>query len=413
MHIDRPGLGALLGAVVGFALSAPVLAETSPYYLGGVASLTHLTNVLALPDGVDQIPTGYSSKSDEVLTLALIAGVDQTIGRQRVFGDATLRNNRYRKNDLLDNNSYALNAGVDWQTIERLSGRISAQATQDLVRFTTTERPSGTQNQVQTRRADASARYGLVSAWTAEGSTSYRSIHYSDPHSDPSDYKETAFNIGTRYWSKGVNWVGLTLRNVNGRYPNFPGGEDTLDRKDFELSAYYRFSEASSVDARLAHTDLEYQKQQRLNFSGLTGRIAGTWTPTVKTSLRTELARDRGSDLFLQADQFGVSRLTSSQLATYLRVRGDYQATAKVAFNAEARWIKQDIAVVVPGTDLTLESGQEKTQVLSLGASWTPTRTSVFSCNLSQDRRRSDIAQAVLNITSAAIGCSAQLTVQP
>src|SRR5687768_12256267 len=102
-------------------MSAGALAQVSPYYIGGSIAYGHLSNALGQADDAP-LPPGYESRSDNVTSVGLLGGVDQTIGRQRVFGDLTLRDNRYERNKLLNHRNYSVTAGIDWQTIERISG---------------------------------------------------------------------------------------------------------------------------------------------------------------------------------------------------------------------------------------------------------------------------------------------------
>jgi hypothetical protein len=53
---------------------SPAWAQTSPYYVGGIASVTREDNLLRLGDG-QAAPSGLS-KSDTISSLALTGGVD-------------------------------------------------------------------------------------------------------------------------------------------------------------------------------------------------------------------------------------------------------------------------------------------------------------------------------------------------
>ena len=110
----------------GRQISAGAAAQTSPWYLGASLALTHEDNVYRLPDGV-ATPAGVS-KADTITTASLLAGLDQPIGRQRLYGTASLRDNRFDRNRVLDNQGYALRAGLDWATGERIAGTLDLRA---------------------------------------------------------------------------------------------------------------------------------------------------------------------------------------------------------------------------------------------------------------------------------------------
>ena len=100
-----------LACVAGVVASSPAWAQSSPYYLGVAQSLGHESNLYRLGDN-QVLPAGLS-KSDTVSGTSLVAGVDQKIGRQRVYGSANLRANRYSSNKSLNNDSYGLNLALD------------------------------------------------------------------------------------------------------------------------------------------------------------------------------------------------------------------------------------------------------------------------------------------------------------
>ena len=102
------------------------LAQRSPYYLGVSQALSYESNLYRLGDG--QVLPAHLSKSDTLSGTSLVAGIDQTISRQRVYGSANLRANRYANNKSLDNQSYGLNLALDWATVNNLSGTLSTSA---------------------------------------------------------------------------------------------------------------------------------------------------------------------------------------------------------------------------------------------------------------------------------------------
>lgn len=391
-------------------------AETTPYSIGGYVGYTHLSNALGLADGA-AVPTGlgYVSKADDVTTIALVGALDQRIGRQRVFGDVTLRDNRYRDNDLLDSRTYAASAGVDWQTIERISGNLTLRSNRDLVRFGVFDQPTSERNLVTSNQADFTARIGVVTRWTFEAGAGWRSLDYTAASYASREFRQTQYSLGTRYWPGGGNYVGLTLREIDGRYPHYSaGGEESFDRRDVELSASYELSGLTRLYARARHTRIDYAQQlNALDFSGFTGSLRLTYTPTGKLRLNAEVARDRAQDLRFSFLEFGAGgfqfeTFESAPLATALRLRASYDMTAKVALNASAGHTRRKVSLLLAG-----QEGRERTTNFSLGAAWTPTRTSRVGCDWSNERRRSDLQAERLNVSAGSFGCYGQLSIQP
>ena len=73
-------LAAVIASAVAFAGQAN--AQANPWYIGAAQTLTHESNLYRLADG-QTTPDGVS-KSDLVSSTALLAGLDQTISRQRL-----------------------------------------------------------------------------------------------------------------------------------------------------------------------------------------------------------------------------------------------------------------------------------------------------------------------------------------
>jgi hypothetical protein len=413
----RSRLLPLAAVCTGALLSTGAVAQTvSPYYIGGLVAYGHQSNALGLPDGATAVPPGYTSKSDNLTSLALVAGLDQPIGRQRLFGDLTWRDNRYDRNRLLDHQSYSATAGVDWQTIERISGNLSVKTNRDLVQFSSFEQPTGGRNLVTTRAADASARIGGVTRFTFETAFNYRSIDYSDIGYESRDVRQHMASVGVRYSPSGTNYFGLSVRDTRGRYPTFQRTaagvvEDEFDRQDIDASVLYKFSGENSIFGRLSYSKADFEIQNNQDLSGFTGAMRATYVPTGKLRFSAELARDRGSDIQLNLDAFG-SRLESARLATAARLRADYLATAKVNVTANLGYTQRSVFVTNPFFGFA-DTGRERTTQFGIGATWAPTRTSRIGCDYARDRRRSDIAATQLNVTSASTNCYAQLTIQP
>ena len=415
----RPAFAAAL-----LALAAAAHGETTPYYIGSSLNYSHQSNVLGLADGQDVTPAltqlGYSSKSDTVTSLALVGGFDQQISRQRLYGDLTLRDNRYSHNDLLNNNSYALSGGLDWQTIERLSGKLTLRANRDLLRYSSIDQPTGVKNLVSTRQADLSARLGGVTDLTFEGGAGYRSVDYSDQRYDPSDNSQAYASLGVRYWPHAFGSVGLTLRQTHGRYPRYRttanGTEaDTLDRQDLDLTASFEVSGFTSISTRLSHTKVDYDFQS--DFSGFTGLVNVTYQPTGRLRLQGEFARDRGQDLrfvFVNPGAELVQAETASIVSAW-RANARYDLTGKTALTGNFAYTRRPVSLnatsLFSGTGTETE-GRETRHQYGIGFSWTPTRTSQVGCDLSRERRKSDAVEQ-LNLTSNVTSCYAQLTLQP
>lgn len=113
---------------IGLASGGAALAETSPYYIGVNQAFGYLLNLYS---------TEFDPVSSGLSTTSVVGGFDQPIGRQHFFGTANVGYNYFFNSEArnLDNTSYGVNLGWDWQTIERLSGTLRLTANQSLVYY--------------------------------------------------------------------------------------------------------------------------------------------------------------------------------------------------------------------------------------------------------------------------------------
>jgi len=148
-------------------------ADPNPYYIGISEALTHDSNVYRIPNGAAD---SYSSTS-------LFGGFDQPISRQRVFGRGSVTLNRYREQDLLDNTGYNFYGGVDWETVENLSGNLYASYNHSLAAPVAAAGVpvQQSQNIADVASVSARARWGGPSLFTLQGSLDYASVGYSEP----------------------------------------------------------------------------------------------------------------------------------------------------------------------------------------------------------------------------------------
>ena len=81
--------GLVAAAAAGCMHAALAQQGSSPYSIGVAQTFSHESNLLLVRDG-QVAPQGFSA-GDTVSSTALVAGVDQSFGRQRLSGSAVLR----------------------------------------------------------------------------------------------------------------------------------------------------------------------------------------------------------------------------------------------------------------------------------------------------------------------------------
>lgn len=411
----RPALALALMGTAGLAC-----AETSPYYLGISQGFSHDSNVYRVSDGL-QLPAGLS-KGDTISTTSLLGGIDQPIGRQRLFGTAALRTNRFRDNDSLNNQSYSANLGVDWATINHLSGSLSATATRNLARFNPDNGvPTVLDKNIErTEQVDGKVRLGVVTRWTAESLFGWRKVGYSAEQFSTREFSQSFVSGGLRYAASSGLDLGAALRRTEGKFQHFfrqADGSflaDRYKRNDLDLTTNWIPTGASTISARLSFSKVDHSEAQRRDFSGATGSVRWQWKPTGKLTLNTSLSRDTGEEItFIDTANEGVSASDSfTRATTFLRVTADYAVTAKIALNLGGSTARRSLVDTFSFGSINLpREGHDTTNTFNFGARWTPTRSLQLNCDVTRNHRNADgLLSDTFSIT--VYGCSGQFVLQ-
>jgi hypothetical protein len=407
----------LVAAAPGWAQLAPpltgtVASEPNPYYLGVRQAFTHESNVNRSPNG----------RSDNYSTTSLFGGFDQPIGRQRVFGRAAVGLNRYQKEDQLDNTSYDVSAGLDWSTIERLSGNLNVAFSQSLAAPAVIGVvPDQRRNIATTQSIDAAVRWGGASLLTLEGRAGYSNIDYSLPEYQSSESKQSRASIGLYYRPGGPLRLGVAARFTRAESPASGPNvtpavlANTAESRNLDFTANYDVSGQVSAGGRISYTRQTNSAITAADFSGLTGDLTVGYRPTGKLTFNLYAARDVGSNSnqFTTTQSFlvGTTLITTrrtevvevSQVTNSAGLGVAYAATGKVTANAGVRYARAKLVsqTVADSTDV-LKSAY-------LGANWEVARNVLVACNLARDER--DVSGSVnYSYTSTSVGCLAQYT---
>ncbi len=408
LRLTRPALGLSTALVLSCLCSGTALAESSPYYIGVAQTFAHESNLLRLREG--QVAPPDRSKSDTISTTALVAGIDQSFGRQRLNGSASLRANRYADNRQFDGSGYGLSLGLDWETIENLSGRVNVGADRNqradlrdrLGRFI----EGGTDE--DTERFSATARLGLAGPLSIEGGVNWYSLGYEAPAASYAEYTQSGGSLGVRYRLGGATSVALSLRTARIDYPNLlisqANPRDKRKSDNIDLNVVWVPSGSSQLDATLSQGRTRYEQLSERDFEGTTGSVAWNYTPGGRLRGNVRLARDTGQNSDLATTAF-------SQTTDTLRVAADYDVTGKIVASASLQYYRR----VLDGTGQFVSNvrGTDNGNVLTLGLRWTASRSLQLGCQASSERRGNNSNVLLNDAYSASIfSCYGQFTLQ-
>ncbi|OYU98334.1 MAG: hypothetical protein CFE45_16885 [Burkholderiales bacterium PBB5] len=420
MTIHRPLLR--LACVVHVLATGSAWAQSSPYYLGVAQSLGYESNLYRLGDN-QVLPDGLS-RSDTVSGTSLVAGVDQTIGRQRVYGSANLRANRYSNNRSLNNDSYGMNLAMDWETVDKVSGTLILAADQNLAQFDrrNASGPVETKKNVQrTLSVDSKVRLGLVGLYSLEATLGRRERAYSAAEYDASEYHQNMASLGLRWRPSAYLQLGAALRGTQATYPRFRQVDvgtfeaDHLTRQDIDFTAYWQPSGLSQINARISPTRTRYRRDTGSDFSGITGSASWAWQATGKLKLTTQASRDTGqSSDAVNRGIFGNGVSDYGRTSTSLSTRGAFDFSAKIGLTAGLTYTHRALTntFTLQGLGPTQRVGGDNTTSLALGARWIPTRAIQTGCDLTAERRTASNLQLSVPLSGNSFSCYGQFILQ-
>ena len=393
----------------------------SPYYLGASQAFTHDSNAFGIPSG----------PSDNYSSTSLLAGFDQPLGRQRVFGTARVSANRYQDLTRLDNTSYGLAAGLDWATIWKMSGNVSLNLDQGLSPPTATAAtPVATKNLERRQAISGLARWGGDSLLTVEGRAGYSRVDYSAAEYLSSESENEVGSLGLFYRPGTRLRLGAAIRFDRTRSPqavqlaNGSFQSNETRGRNIDLLADYNNGSNLGASTRLSYTRRKNSDFDSADFSGLTGSFSLAYRATGKVNLSVGAARDAGYNTTSRT-LVSVGPATpatpvlitttpvvfeNNQVTNSIYAGATYAATAKIGLNAGARYSR---ARVVTSNAVFNSASQaepdvvDKTRGFSLGATYAFSRAWTFACSLARDRR--ELSGAIsYGYTDDLASCSAQ-----
>lgn len=386
-------LALLMGGVASAGLAAAQEQGRSPYYFGASQAFVHEDNLFREEN---------NKQSDTISTTSLLFGLDQPISRQRLFVDGAVRYNKYRDNDQLDNTSYDLRAGVDWATVNRLSGTVSYAIGRSMQQFgerTIAGDYINSKNLQTSQQFLARVRLGGGSLLSLDASYQYRRIDYSASAYRNQEFDQNTVGFGVQYRPSGLLTLGAGIRVTRGEYK---AQNDDFDRNDFDLTAIWTPSGLSTVSARLSYSKEEHDVETR-DFSGVTGALSWDYKPTGKLSFTTDLIRDTGAESnFIVDSSTATGDYTNrSRVSDTIQTSARYQATGKIGVTGYLRYTDRDLG----GEDGL--SGSDKTTFARLGVDYAPTRTILVGLDYGYEKRTASGSSAPY--TANTIGINARI----
>ncbi|MDC8774399.1 porin family protein [Roseateles albus] len=386
------------------------LAESNPYYYGGSLGINRVSNIYR---------SVYSPNDDTVATASLLAGVNQPIGRQRVYADVNVNTNRYSKNTDLNNVGYSVKGGLDWSTIERFSGNINIDNSQALSTYTErTAEALRKKNVENNTNLSGLVRVGLVTKYSLEAGAGYRTRSFSADEYAQFEFDQNRYSLGLVYQPSPDLRLGVAGRVTNDKYPAYtrtgfilvngvpqkitvPVAAREFERKDIDFTTRWVASGASTLDGRISTGRSKIKQGVGNDFSGVTGRVTWAWQPTAKWNVSSSISRDTGLE-----SSFTNANTSSEQdrITNGLQINANYELTGKVFLTgglstANSRRIYSGSTVRSDETD--------RDNSFNLGARWQYSRGITMGCQFNKSSRNS--SQEIYSFDANSYGCYGQI----
>ena len=394
-----PCLLSLWGAL----LCGAVRAETNPYYIGASQTFTRESNVFKVPD--QEHP-----KSDVIFGTSIFGGVDQSIGRQRVYANASLQNNSYNRLSRLDFVGYDVMAGFDWATIERLTGSLTYSRHEGQGDFSRPEAVTITSGKFveTTEQIAASVNYELITDLGLNGGVEHRKVQSSNQLSASSDVTSDVARLGLRYKLGGSVSVGTGARFTRDRRPESLTFRRSSTRRDLDLTTDWVPTALTSVNARISVGNGSSSQSGRGSSSTVTGSLGAKYSPTGRLSFDGSFSRDTGTETtFLNAGSASGSGayVDSNRVTESTRLGVTYSLTPKISLTGN--YSRSD------GSYQTLSGSNSDNTInrYALGAQYEVARNLSLGCGV-QRESRSGTSLTVRGYSANSANCSVRYTLK-
>lgn len=383
---------ALCAVAAASAAQAQVMPQTPGVATSGIGPYVGASQVVGHDSNLFKVRDGTTETPDIYFVTSLLAGINQPIGRQRLYADATLRAVRFQDVQQLDSEAYSLSAGLDWETVGELSGNLSATARQTLADYSIGGISTNELNLERAQELRANLVWGAQQRLGAEVAGSTSNLDYSNRLAAAQRLRQGSAYAGLRYRSSDALRFGAGVRFTEGKYPDFfpagPGSFAPLDfeRRDVDFTVTWVPTGASSLDARLSATDQSFEQDPSRDVDGLTGALTWNFRPSGRLLVRTTVSRETGAGAtFQQLGTAGTAAVgDNSGIATGLRLGVTYEVTAKVSAEAGLGTTRREFRGAV--------GGSETLNQLQLAARWAFSRAIGFGCQVANESRSTDSA---------------------
>ena len=273
------------------------------------------TNLFRLPNGADlaTLVGPGASREDHINTGSLGLDGIWSVGKQIITLDLRVDDNRFARNDDLNNVSTNDALKWNWALGSQLSGQIGADYLRVLGGFYNTFNYK--RDMVNVTETFGSLRYAVGPHVALFGGVLYTDVSLSQPALKVNDNKRKSVDLGLEYATSAATSFDLDYRYTDARYSHasfLNGVAFDPDYRDETVRLTFKdaLTEKTQLEALVGYLKRDYPSTAIGAFSGNIWRLSLDWRPTEKTELLVAASRDLQADLSAQSDYF-VSKAVS------------------------------------------------------------------------------------------------------
>jgi glycosyltransferase involved in cell wall biosynthesis len=301
------------------ALQAPDLpanpdAHTYDVFVGD--QFTYDNNIFRLPSSGVDIATlvgPNASRGDHINSASAGLNSQWAVGKQFITLDVDVDDNRFARNDNLNNVSSNDAAKWNWVLGDRLGGQVGTDFIRSLGSFYNTF--NFKRDMINQTEYWGSARYAVGPHVALFGGVLYTNTVLSQPALKVNDNERKAVDFGLEYATDAERTFDFDYRYTDARYSHtsvLNGVSFNPDYRDETGRVTFKdvFSEKTKLEALVGYLKRTYPNAAIGAFSGDIWRLTFDWRPTGKTELVIAASRDLQAQLSTQTDYF-VSQAVS------------------------------------------------------------------------------------------------------
>lgn len=398
--------GVLMAMAAAIAISLSI--GTANAQLGALNSVNSDTTVKVFTIFVDGAVTSDSNlfrrpaqfaQSETILSSNLGVRYNKAFGQQEFNLEAVKSLTRYEKFSYLDFDATNYKGYWNWQVNKRLSGKISAFRSENLAPFENTAGLALQRNVrvIETQAADfdfwAIDGFHIIAGLTSDNQKSEQS---SILNRAP-DFDSTGASLGIKYIARSGNSITGRWHKTDGQYTNNPVAALNTDYVEnmTELSADWKLSGHSALNAKIGWLDRTGNGTTRRNFSGPSSSASYVWESGGKLGATLSAARKTSPLQDLVA---------SYREDTTLSIATTWRTSEKTSAFMTLSSIKgKDLGGTgIPG----IGNRRDTTNSISAGVTWVATRTLSINGSLQQAKRTANVPLTGYDASVARIGAA-------